>query len=81
MSGGPDGEIASPQSFPEDDEDGNGSKKGIVVATLKVLYITLKLISSQFLATEMEFGLRLGDTVWAPTVLLHLVTLTCAHRS
>ena len=63
MSGGPDGEIASPQSFPEDDEDGNGSKKGIVVATLKVLYITLKLISSLFLATEMEFGLRLGDSV------------------
>ena len=50
----------------EDDEDGNGSIKGIVVATLKVgvLYIILlKLIFHLFLATEMEFGLRLGDSV------------------
>ena len=65
MSGGPDGEIASPQSFPEDDEDGNGIN-GIVEATLKVgvLYIILlKLIFHLFLATEMEFGLRLGDSV------------------
>ena len=66
MSGGPDGEIASPQSFPEDDEDGNGSIKGIQVTTLKVgvLYIILlKLISSLFLATEIKFGLRLGDSM------------------
>ena len=49
----------------EDDEDGNGIK-GIVEATLKVgvLYIILlKLIFHLFLATEMEFGLRLGDSV------------------
>ena len=64
MSEGPTEKLPPHNLSLEDDEDGNGSK-GIVEATLKVglLYITLKLISSLFLATEMEFGLRLGDSV------------------
>ena len=62
---GPTEKLPPHNLSPEDDEDGNGSD-GTVVSTSKVevLYIILlKLISSLFLATEMEFGLRLGDSV------------------
>ena len=62
---GPTEKLPPHNLSPEDDEDGNGIN-GIVEATLKVgvLYIILlKLIFHLFLATEMEFGLRLGDSV------------------
>ena len=61
---GPTEKLPPHNLSPEDDEDGNGSK-GIVVATSDggPIYDPLATHFPIFLATEIKFGLRLGDSV------------------